>query len=67
MVKKNTKIGLFALLVVIILGIGQNPPCGHKYYKKYIAGHNGTIKNTDDFYTTFYLCSRNDYISDERM
>ena len=50
-----------------LFGIGQNPPCGHKYYKKYIAGYNGTIKNTDDFYKTFYLCSRNDYISDERM
>jgi hypothetical protein len=50
-----------------LFGIAQNPPCGHKYYKKYIAGYNSTIANTDDKYKTFYLCSRNDYISDERM
>jgi hypothetical protein len=50
-----------------LFGIAQNPPCGHKYYKKYIAGHNSTIANTDDKYKTFYLCSLNKYISDEKM
>ncbi|ADQ91374.1 hypothetical protein BpV2_207 [Bathycoccus sp. RCC1105 virus BpV2] len=45
-----------------LFGIGQGPPCGHKFYKKYIAGHNGTIKNTEE-YNTFYLCSVNDYTS----
>jgi hypothetical protein len=44
-----------------LFGIGKGPTCGHKFYKKYIAGHNGTIDNTDDGYTHFFLCSVNDY------
>jgi hypothetical protein len=45
-----------------LFGIGQGPSCGHKFYKKYIAGHNGTIDNSEK-YNTFYLCSVNDYTS----
>jgi len=44
-----------------LFGIGKGPTCGHKFYKKYIAGYNKTIDNTDDGYTHFYLCSVNDY------
>ena len=45
-----------------LFGIGNGPACGHKFYKKYIAGHNSTIDNTDK-YKNFYLCSVNDYTS----
>jgi hypothetical protein len=44
-----------------LFGIGKGPTCGHKFYKKYIAGYNNTIDNTDDGYEHFYLCSVNDY------
>ena len=43
-----------------LFGIGNGPSCGHKFYKRYIAGHNSTIDNSEK-YNNFYLCNVNDY------
>jgi hypothetical protein len=43
-----------------LFGIGDGPSCGHKFYKRYIAGHNSTIDNSEK-YNNFYLCNVNDY------
>ena len=43
-----------------LFGIGNGPSCGHKFYKRYIAGHNSTIDNSEE-YNNFYLCNVNDY------